>query len=293
MDNIPDSPNRREFIAAAAAGAAILPNIGNAKAHDGKPSINHALMGWCIKMDKVELAKAAKEVGITAMEGINRKFYPDITKLGMGVSLVGSHGFKDGPTDKKNKNMVIDKLKDGIDAAVQWKCRNVITFTGMAVDGLSRKQQDANCVEAWKSVMDYAEEKGVNVCLEHLNSLDHGHPMKGHPGYYGDDVDHCVELIGKVGSPRMKLLFDIYHVQIMNGDVVRRLRLYKDVIAHIHTAGNPGRNELHSKFQEINYPGIMRALVDIGYDGYVAHEFIPEEEDAIASLKKAVEICSV
>jgi hydroxypyruvate isomerase len=128
--------------------------------------------------------------------------------------------------------------------------------------------------------------------LEHLNSRDNSHPMKGHPGYFGDDVDFCVELIERVGSPRMKLLFDIYHVQIMNGDVIRRLRKYKDVIAHYHTAGVPGRGELDEN-QEINYPAVMRALLETGYKGYVAQEFIPTWLDRAAALRHAARVCDV
>ena len=95
--------------------------------------------------------------------------------------------------------------------------------------------------------------KKVNVCIEHLNSRDHSHPMKGHPGYQGDDLDYVAEIIRRVGSPRVKLLFDIYHVQIMNGDLIRRLEQTKDILGHVHTAGNPGRGELDDK-QEIQYP---------------------------------------
>jgi hydroxypyruvate isomerase len=147
-------------------------------------------------------------------------------------------------------------------------------------------------VETWKAVMPYAEEKGVTVCLEHLNSRDASHPMKGHPGYFGDNVDHCVDMIKAVGSPRMKLLFDIYHVQIMNGDVIRRLRQYKDVIAHYHTAGVPGRGEL-DETQELNYPAIVRAIVETGFQGYLAQEFIPTWADKVKALRHAVRVCDV
>ena len=138
----------------------------------------------------------------------------------------------------------------------------------------------------------FGEEKGIDLCLEHLNSRDNTHPMKGHPGYFGDDVDFCVELIERVGSVRMKLLFDIYHVQIMNGDVIRRLRKYKDVIGHYHTAGVPGRGELDEN-QEINYPAVMRAIVETGYRGFVAQEFIPTWEDRKEALRHAARVNNV
>jgi hydroxypyruvate isomerase len=115
--------------------------------------------------------------------------------------------------------------------------------------------------------------------------------MKGHPGYQGDDLDYVAEIVRRVGSPRIRLLFDVYHVQIMNGDVIRRLEQHKDVIGHIHTAGNPGRAELDDN-QEILYPPIMRKLLDIGYEGYVGQEFIPTR-DPLAGLREAVRLCDV
>jgi hydroxypyruvate isomerase len=116
--------------------------------------------------------------------------------------------------------------------------------------------------------------------------------MKGHPGYFGDHVDFCVELIHRVGSPNMKLLFDIYHVQIMDGDVIRRIHQHQDVIGHYHTAGVPGRGELDDK-QEINYPPILRAILSTGYTGYVAQEFIPTWSNPIAALRHAAKVCDV
>jgi len=140
--------------------------------------------------------------------------------------------------------------------------------------------------------MPYAEKHGINLCLEHLNSRDDTHPMTGHPGYFGDDVDFCVDLIKRVDSPNMKLLFDIYHVQIMNGDVISRIRQYKDLIGHYHTAGCPGRAEL-DETQEINYPPIMKEIVKTGYKGYVAQEFIPTWDDPVKALRHAAMVCDV
>jgi hydroxypyruvate isomerase len=116
--------------------------------------------------------------------------------------------------------------------------------------------------------------------------------MKGHPGYFGDDVDFCVDLIRQVGSPNFKLLFDIYHVSIMNGDVIRRLRQHREFIGHLHTAGNPGRRELDDE-QEIFYPAVMKAVLEIGYHDFVAHEFIPTWDDPILALRHAVMVCDV
>ena len=124
-----------------------------------------------------------------------------------------------------------------------------------------------------------------------LNTRDDTHPMKGHPGYQGDHTDYCIDIIKRVGSPYLKLLFDIYHVQIMDGDVIRRIHQYKDYIGHVHTAGNPGRAELDDH-QEIAYKPIMEALVEVGYQGYVGQEFIPTR-DPLQGLREAVALCDV
>ena len=202
--------------------------------------IKHSVMGWCFNpMPVPELARHCKEIGLVAMEGIDKKHYPAIKELGLEISLVsGGHGFKDGPCNPANTEKVIAGLSAGIELAAEIGTRNVITFTGMKFDGMDPEKAADLCVETWKKVVPLAEEKGVTLVLEHLNSRDDSHPMKGHPGYFGDDVDFCADLIGRVGSEHFKLLFDCYHVSVMNGDVIRRIRQYKDIIGHYHTAGN-------------------------------------------------------
>jgi len=255
--------------------------------------IRQSVMGWCFKpMPTEELIEACHRMGMPAMEGINAKFYPKLREKKMVPAIVGSHGLKKGPVNSDHHAMCIEKMREGIDKAAEFGSPGVIVFTGMREEGISDEQADRNCVECWKKVIPYAEEKKVNLVLEHLNSRDDTHPMKGHPGYYGDDVDHCVELIRKVDSPRMKLLFDIYHVQIMNGDVIRRIRQYKDVIGHYHTAGVPGRGELDDT-QEVNFPPILREIVATGYTGFVAQEFIPTWPDKLGALRHAVRLCDV
>ena len=177
---------------------------------------------------------------------------------------------------------VITRMKKTIDACGDAKVPAVIAFTGYkwkdADDPksgeISRDEGAANCVAGLKDIAGYAEKDGVTICVEHLNTRDNSHPMKGHPGYQGDDLDYLSDIIRKVGSPRVKLLFDIYHVQIMHGDLIRRIEQTKDIIGHVHTAGNPGRGELDDA-QEIAYPAVMRKLLDIKYAGYVGQEFIP------------------
>ena len=255
--------------------------------------IRQSIMGWTYKhMAVPDLARLCKDIGLVAMEGIDPKHYPAVRELGLEISLVGSHGFKEGPFNPAHHDMVEKKLREGIDLAASVGCRRVITFTGYREAGISDEAGARNCVEGWKRVIGYAEQKKILLCLEHLNSRDDTHPMKGHPGYFGDNVDLCVDLIRRVGSPNMKLLFDIYHVQIMTGDVIRRIRQHKDVIAHVHTAGVPGRGELDDT-QEVNYPAVLKALLDIGYDGYVAQEFIPTWSDPALALRHAAQVCDV
>ncbi len=255
--------------------------------------IRQSIMGWTFNpMPTPELARLCKDIGLVAMEGVGREHYPMIRELGLEISLVGSHGFTKGPCNRAYHEEVIRSLREGIDVAVTFGCSRVITFTGMREPGLSTEEGAKNCVEAWKQVIGYAEQKRVTLCLEHLNSRDDTHPMKGHPGYLGDHVDFCADLVRQVGSPQFKLLFDIYHVAIMDGDVIRRLRQHRDVIGHIHTAGVPGRGEL-DETQEVNYPAVMRALLDLGYSGYVAQEFIPTWPDKALALRHAAKVCDV
>ena len=293
--------NRRELLrtSAAATLAAAVPATlcGEEKVPEdfkatGK-NVRQSIMAWTFNPMPMEtLIPACAKMGIVAMEGIDTEYYPMMKDHGLAVSLCGSHPFAKGPVDPDNREMCVAKLREGIDLAVTWKSPSVITFTGMRKKGINDQQGSKNCVECWKEVIPYAEEKGINIVLEHLNSRDDTHPMKGHPGYFGDDVDHCIDLIKAVDSPRMKLLFDIYHVQVMNGDVIRRFRRYKDFIGHVHTAGCPGRGEIDDT-QELNYPAIMRAIVATGYRGYTAQEFIPTRDDKLASLREAVKLCDV
>ncbi|MCH1439235.1 MAG: TIM barrel protein [Rubripirellula sp.] len=256
-------------------------------------NVRQSVMGWCFKpMDAITLAKHCKRIGLEAIEGIPSNQYGAVTDLGLKISLVSSHGFAKGPLDPENHAEVEAKLRSGIDLAVEYGAPNVITFTGMQKTGISDVRARKNCLECWKRVIPYAEEKNVGIVLEHLNSKDDSHPMKGHPGYWGDDLHQCADLVSAVGSANFKLLFDVYHVQIMNGDLIRNIRRYSDIVGHYHTAGNPGRGELDDS-QEINYPPVIRAIMETGYDGFIAQEFIPTRKDPVASLQEAFDVCDV
>tara|TARA_R110000850_G_scaffold10259_2_gene36821 strand:- start:54 stop:956 length:903 start_codon:yes stop_codon:yes gene_type:complete len=256
--------------------------------------INQSIMGWCFKshFDAVELAKHCKAIGLVAMEGIPRESYSEVKALGLEISLVSSHGFAKGPCNPEYRDEVIAKLAEAIEVAQEVGCKKVITFTGMKFDGMDPEKAAQDCIDVWKEVLPLAENAGITIVLEHLNSRDDTHPMKGHPGYFGDDVDFCFDLVRRVGSPNFKLLFDIYHVSVMNGDVIRRIRSNHELIGHYHTAGNPGRAELDNT-QEINYPAVLEAIVETGYDGYVAQEFIPTWDDPVLALRNAAQVCDI
>ncbi|WP_299468597.1 TIM barrel protein [uncultured Gimesia sp.] len=268
---------------------------GEDKAESPQPlkgNINQSVVHWCFKKywDIEKTAQVAKQLGIKSVELTPPENWDTLKKYGLTCAIASSHGFKVGFNNPENWDQCIEILRKRIDECADGGVKNVITFTGMR-DGISDETGTKNCVAGFKKIIGYAEKKKVNLCLEMLNSRDDSHPMKGHPGYQGDHTEYCIDIIKQVGSNRMKLLFDIYHVQIMDGDVIRRIRQHKDYIGHVHTAGNPGRGELDQK-QEINYPPIMQALQEIGYQGFVGQEFIPTR-DPYEGLKQAVVLCDV
>jgi hydroxypyruvate isomerase len=297
MDRRSSLVTRREAIkqtavlsARAAGGASVAHSAEQAETRNGR--IKQSLVHWCYKdyWDVEEMARTARQLGCRSIELIDPMHWPTLKQYGLTCAIAGSHGFVKGLNDPANWEMCLAKLRERIDQSAEFGCPSVITFTGMREnipDDIGQK----NCVAGFKKIVGYAEEKKVTLCLEMLNSRDNSHPMKGHPGYQGDHTDYCIEIIKQVGSPRLKLLFDIYHVQIMDGDIIRRIRQHKEYLGHIHTAGNPGRGELDEK-QEINYPPIMQALLQVGYTGYVGQEFIPTR-DALAGLQQAVKLCDV
>jgi hydroxypyruvate isomerase len=291
--------SRRRLLEGAAAtaagavawGAAARPSAAADAPAATKGNINQSLVEWCYKKywKFDELCRVAKQLGCVSVELADPKDWPTLKKHGLVCAIATSHGFEKGMNNPDYHEMCIEKIRASIDACAEYGFPNVITFTGFRED-IPDDVGAKNCVDGFKKIVGYAEKKKVNLCLEMLNSRVDVE-MKGHPGYQGDHTDYCIEIIKQVGSPRMKLLFDIYHVQIMDGDVIARIRQHADFIAHIHTAGNPGRAELDDQ-QEINYPPIMRALLEIGYSGYVGQEFIPTR-DPLAGLRQAVALCDV
>lgn len=311
-----DLISRRDLLQATVAAGAVasLTSLGSQSmlAAQEKAVVNgriqQSIVFWCFNVggDKWDIEKTcqvATSLGCKSIEICGPETWPTLKKHGLTCAIApnGMPGapFMKGFNNKKYHDEVITTTSKMIEDCAVAGYPAVIGFTGYkwrdAEDPksgeISLEEGADNCVAGLKKIATLAEKKGVTLCLEHLNTRDDSHPMKGHPGYQGDDIDYVANIVRRVGSPRIKVLFDIYHVQIMNGDVIRRIEQCKDVIGHVHTAGNPGRAELDNN-QEINYPPIMRKLLDIGYKGFVGQEFIPTR-DALTGLREAVKLCDV
>ncbi len=291
---------RRNWLAAASGAAAAVATGLSPKPSAGGDSskwkitngqIQQSVVQWCFEPMKIEtLAKSAADLGLKSVELVDPKDWPVLKRHGLVCAITRSHGFVRGLNHVEHHPECLEKLTAAIEATSAAGWPNVITFSGMR-GKLTDEEGIRNTVAGVKKVIGLAEKKKVNLCLEPLNTRVDVE-MKGHPGYQCDKLEWAVEVCDQVGSPRMKILFDIYHTQIMQGDIIARIRQYKDYIAHYHTAGVPGRNELDNT-QEINYPAVMRAIVESGYRGYVGQEFIPLSQDKIASLRQAVRLCDV
>lgn len=296
-------PTRRTLLsrAAATAAASAAMAVGGQAFADAVPAtqpaatkgrIKQSLVNWCYSKywDPAAMAQVARQLGCASVELIDPKHWATLKQAGITCAIASSHGFTQGMNNPKYHPRCFEILRTRIDQCAAAGVPSVITFTGMREDIPDDVGMD-NCVKGYKEIVGEAEKKGVTLCLEMLNSRHATGFMQGHPGYQGDHTDYCIELIKRVGSERLKLLFDIYHVQIMDGDVITRIRQHKDYLGHVHTAGNPGRGELDDK-QEISYKPIMQALVDVGYKGYVGQEFIPTR-DPLTGLREAVTLCDV
>ena len=257
--------------------------------------------GDCWSADKT--CEVAKSLGCHSVEVIDPPDWPALKKHGL-ICAMSPNGMPGAPFVKGFNNPdyreeLLARTRKAIDVNAAAGFPNVLAFVGYkwrdaedpASGEIPREEAADNCVVGLQEIVAYAAKKGVTLCLEHLNTRDDSHPMKGHPGYQGDDLDFVASIIRRVDSPALKLLFDIYHVQVMHGDVIRRLEENKDILGHIHTAGNPGRCEIDDR-QELHYPAIMHKLLDLGYDGYVGQEYLPTR-DPLQGLKEAVRLCDV
>jgi len=282
---------RREALTAAAA-AAVLP-LQSLAAQPATPAVvkgrlKQSVSRWCYsKIPMPEFCEAVKAMGLTAIDLLEEPDWAVVADHGLICSMGYAGGGKipDGLNVRANHDAIVKNFEEKIPRAAKMKVPNVITFFGNRREGLSDAEAIANCVDGLNRVKKIGEDAGVTICVELLNS------KVDHKGYQGDRTLFGVEVVKAVNSPRVKLLYDAYHMQIMEGDLIRTIRTNKDYIAHVHTGGVPGRHELDGT-QEVNWRAVAAALADLGFPGYMAHEFVPTR-DPLTSLRQAVALCDV
>jgi hydroxypyruvate isomerase len=253
-----------------------------------KGQVNHSVCRWCYNSIPLEdLCKAAKGIGLTSIELVGPEEWPMLKKYDLTSALPwgAGMGIEKGFNDPQYHEALIKSYAEVIPKAAAAGYNQIICFSGNR-KGMDDEQGMKNCAEALKKLMPIAEKNKVTMVMELLNS------KVNHKDYMCDHTPWGAALCDQVGSDRFKLLYDIYHMQIMEGDVIATIRQYNKYISHYHTGGVPGRNEIDDS-QELNYPAIMKAIVATGYKGFVAQEFIPKRPDKLASLKQGVEICDV
>ena len=255
-----------------------------------KNKINHSACRWCyndIPLD--DLAAKAKQIGLVGIDLLGPDEWATVKKHGLTCSMVMSQpkgfGIPKGFNRIENHETLIPFYEDLIAKSAAEGFKNIICFSGNR-NGLDDESGMINCAIGLKKLMPTAEKHNIVIQMELLNS------KVDHKDYQCDHTLWGVNLVKAIGSENFKLLFDIYHMQIMDGDIIRNIRDYHAFFGHYHTGGVPGRNEI-DETQELFYPVIMQAIVDTGYKGYVAQEFIPKQKDKLASLEKCVKICDV
>jgi hydroxypyruvate isomerase len=288
---------RREAIRSIGAGAALLAGTpllaATSKSYETqalqlKGNINHSVCRWCYgDMSLEDLCKSAKAMGIKSIDLISPEEWPILKKHGLTCAM--PQGAGKGIAEGYSNPALHDELNKSFEAIfpklVAAGYDRVIVLSGNR-NGLTDEQGLENCAKGLKKIVPIAEKYKITMVMELLNS------KVDHKDYLCDHTAWGVELCKRVGSDYFKLLYDIYHMQIMEGDIIRTIRENIKYIHHFHTGGNPGRNEI-DETQELYYPAIMKAIVETGYKGYVAQEFIPKRGDKMASLKQGVEICDV
>ena len=279
---------RRTVLGAAGAGALGVLTAPHLRGEDSpapKGRIKQSVCRWCyggIKLEK--LAEEAKRIGYQSIELLTIDEYKVVKPYGLTCAMLGRVSISDGLNRKEFHAGIEKELRKNIEFAAASGIPNVICMSGNR-KGMDDDEGLKNCLTGLKNVVGFAEEKKVTICMEGLNS------KVDHKDYMYDRTKWGVELCKKLGSPRFKLLYDIYHMQIMEGDIIRTIREDKDCLGHFHTGGNPGRHEIDES-QELNYPAIVRAIIETGYQGFLAQEFIPRR-DPLQSLGQGFRICDV
>ncbi|MCY4171957.1 MAG: TIM barrel protein [Bacteroidetes bacterium] len=282
---------RRSFIETTITGLAGTSLLGGTVDRSLRGNINHSVCKWCYPEFSVdELAKASAAMGLKSVELLEPHEWPAlepyrlVCAMSMGPIIDGKDRLTDGFNEISNHQWLIPMYIERIREVAEAGYDRLICFSGNR-----RGMDDAtgldNCVVGLKSIISVAQEHGITLCMELLNS------KVSHPDYMCDYTSWGVELCKRLDSDHFKLLYDIFHMQVMEGDVIRTIRDNHQYIGHYHTAGNPGRNEIDHT-QELNYPAIMRAIVDTGFTGYVGQEFIPTRTPMI-SLFEAVRLCDI
>jgi hydroxypyruvate isomerase len=260
----------------------------NALPFELKGRINHSVCQWCYNDIPLEdLCEAAKKMGLKSIELLGPKEWPVLKKHGLTCAMPNGAGLgiERGFNDPSLHVELVRSYEEVIPKVAEAGYKQIICFSGNR-NGLDDKKGIENCALGLKRLMPVAEKHDVIVCMELLNS------KVDHKDYQADHTAWGAELCQAVGSDKMKLLYDIYHMQIMEGDVIATIREFHPYISHYHTGGVPGRNEI-DETQELYYPAIMEAILETGYTGFVAQEFIPAREDKLASLRQGVQICDV
>lgn len=303
---MPDTtqPTRRDLFKTAAGIAGVAAtgvSAGVARAEDAKPAlpdgksavvkngrINHSVCLWCYKgMKSKDMAPAAQRLGMKAIDLLSPKEFGPLKEHGLICSMTSGveGGIVWGLNRTEHHEKIGKSLIELCDATAEAGYPNVICFSGNR-EGQADSQGQKICAEGIKKVLKHFEQKKVTLCMELLNS------KVNHPDYQCDLTPWGVDLCKAVGSERFRLLYDIYHMQIMEGDIIATIKKNHEYFAHYHTGGVPGRHEIDDS-QELYWPAVMKAIVDTGFKGYVAQEFIPTRPDMIASLAQAVQICDV
>jgi len=295
---MPDSHNRRKAIknlvlgGSAVVGASSISWADKGMDRSLKGNINHSVCQWTYNfLPLEELCKAVKKIGFSAIDLIAPKDWPMLQKYNIYSSMCyigGKVSLTEGFNDKKFHDQLVKDYLEVIPLMVKAGYKDVICFSGSR-NGMDDETGWKNCVEGLQKIMPTAEKNGITVHMELLNS------KVNHKDYMCDRTPWGVELCKRLGSANFKLLYDIYHMQIDEGDVIRTIKDNAAYIGHYHTGGVPGRHEIDDS-QELYYPAIMKAIIATGYKGYVAQEFIPtgkDDKEKIASLKNAVKICDV
>jgi hydroxypyruvate isomerase len=287
--------NRRAVLQTLGSGAAGAAVAGSLPAADepAKPkgNIKQSVCRWCYgKLPLDKLATEIAKIGYKSIELLNANDIKAVKGMGLTCAVMSSaSSISDGVNRKENHDAIEKQLRTNIEFAAAEGIPNVLVMSGNRHDKAGKVMPDdegmENCAIFLKKVVGFAEEKKITVLMEGLNS------KKDHKDYMYDKTPWGVALAKKVGSPRFKLLYDIYHMQIMEGDVIATSRQYKEYIGHYHTGGVPGRNEIDDT-QELHYPAIIKAILETGYQGYLGQEFIPKREP-VASLGQAFRICDV